>query len=129
VFHRIGGEPHGTKILITCNLAATCAESACKIDAVLADEPEDFHTDPGPRYYRLMTNKALVKKLARRLGNRFWFRAKRYGWGTPCTWQGWVVTVADLAVVVGWSGISSGTASLRIILSLLCCRSSRQWQS
>jgi len=29
---------------------------------------------------------------------RYWFRAKRYGWGwgLPGTWQGWVVLVAFL---------------------------------
>jgi len=27
--------------------------------------------------------------------NRYWFPAKRYGWGwgPPTTWQGWVITV------------------------------------
>jgi hypothetical protein len=26
-------------------------------------------------------------------GDRYWFRAKRYGWGWgfPCRWQGWAV--------------------------------------
>jgi hypothetical protein len=33
---------------------------------------------------------------------RYWFRAKRYGWGwgVPLTWQGWVLLVAYLAVVL-----------------------------
>ena len=33
---------------------------------------------------------------------RYWFRAKRYGWGwgLPATWQGWVVLVAFVALVV-----------------------------
>jgi hypothetical protein len=33
--------------------------------------------------------------------NRYWFRAKRYGWGwgLPCSWQGWVFFVAWLAVL------------------------------
>ena len=36
--------------------------------------------------------------------NRLWFRAKRYGWGwTPCTWQGWAVTLADVAAVFAWA--------------------------
>ena len=32
--------------------------------------------------------------------NRYWFPAKRYGWGwgPPSTWQGWVVTIGWLAV-------------------------------
>lgn len=33
---------------------------------------------------------------------RYWFHAKRYGWGwgLPATWQGWVVLVAWLAIVL-----------------------------
>ena len=31
-----------------------------------------------------------------------WFPAKRYGWGwgLPCTWQGWVVTAAYLVLLL-----------------------------
>lgn len=30
-----------------------------------------------------------------------WFKAKRYGWGwTPVTWQGWVVTLMFILVVI-----------------------------
>ena len=34
---------------------------------------------------------------------KYWFPAKRYGWGwgTPSTWQGWVVVVAYLGLVLG----------------------------
>jgi lipoprotein signal peptidase len=34
--------------------------------------------------------------------NRYWFPAKRYGWGwgLPATWQGWVVLIAFLVLVV-----------------------------
>jgi len=33
--------------------------------------------------------------------SRYWFRAKRYGygWGLPISWQGWVVMVLWLVVV------------------------------
>jgi hypothetical protein len=33
---------------------------------------------------------------------RYWFPAKRYGWGwgSPATWQGWVVLLAWLATVL-----------------------------
>jgi hypothetical protein len=33
---------------------------------------------------------------------KYWFRAKRYGWGwgPPVTWQGWVVFVAWFAVFI-----------------------------
>lgn len=32
---------------------------------------------------------------------RHWFPAKRYGWGwgLPCTWQGWATLVAYLVIV------------------------------
>ncbi len=34
--------------------------------------------------------------------DRYWFRAKRYGWGwgLPLTWQGWVVFVGWFAVFI-----------------------------
>ena len=32
---------------------------------------------------------------------RYWFPAKRYGWGSPCTWQGWLVLAAYLGLMVG----------------------------
>ncbi len=34
---------------------------------------------------------------------RYWFPAKRYGWGwgIPATWQGWLVLAAYLALVFG----------------------------
>lgn len=36
---------------------------------------------------------------------RYWFPAKRYGWGwgPPSTWQGWVVLGAFIAFVSVWS--------------------------
>jgi hypothetical protein len=34
---------------------------------------------------------------------RYWFRAKRYGWGwgLPCAWQGWVVLIAYCTLLLG----------------------------
>ena len=34
---------------------------------------------------------------------RYWFPAKRYGWGwgLPSTWEGWLVLVAYLGLIVG----------------------------
>ncbi|MGA2749045.1 MAG: hypothetical protein ABSG59_09740 [Verrucomicrobiota bacterium] len=34
---------------------------------------------------------------------KYWFPAKRYGWGwgLPCAWQGWVVMVVWLGLGVG----------------------------
>ena len=33
---------------------------------------------------------------------KIWFRAKRYGWGwgLPCSWQGWVVLIAYVALSI-----------------------------
>jgi hypothetical protein len=35
-------------------------------------------------------------------GPRYWFRAKRYGWGwgLPLTWEGWIVITVWLCVLV-----------------------------
>ena len=34
---------------------------------------------------------------------KYWFPAKRYGWGwgPPCAWQGWVVTLVWMGLVIG----------------------------
>jgi hypothetical protein len=34
---------------------------------------------------------------------QIWFPAKKYGWGwgPPCTWQGWVVMVVWVGLVAG----------------------------
>lgn len=42
-------------------------------------------------------------------GSRYWFAAKRFGWGwgQPLTWQGWVVYVGWMAGLIGeivWLG-------------------------
>jgi len=36
---------------------------------------------------------------------RFWFPAKRYGWGwgSPTTWQGWVILLVWLAAIAAGS--------------------------
>ena len=38
---------------------------------------------------------------------RYWFRAKRYGWGwgLPATWQGWVALVAFMVLLIGGAWI------------------------
>jgi len=33
-------------------------------------------------------------------GPRYWFPAKRYGWGVPTTWEGWLV-LAGYAALIG----------------------------
>jgi len=41
---------------------------------------------------------------------RYWFRAKKYGYGwEPASWEGWVVTALFLAGAV-WIGINSAEA-------------------
>lgn len=46
---------------------------------------------------------------------RLWFKAKRYGYGwTPCTWEGWLVLAAYLAILAGaffWFDHDSHSAS------------------
>jgi hypothetical protein len=34
--------------------------------------------------------------------SRYWFRAKRYGWGwgMPSTWQGWIVLLAFITLLL-----------------------------
>jgi len=35
---------------------------------------------------------------------RYWFAAKRYGWGwTPVTWEGWVVLLAFVLLMIAGS--------------------------
>lgn len=44
-------------------------------------------------------------------GNRtFWFPAKRYGWGwgPPVTWQGWLVMILWMIIVIGVSPFLAG---------------------
>ncbi len=48
---------------------------------------------------------------------RYWFRAKRYGygWGIPVTWQGWAVLGAYLVVILAplaLGGAAGATGSL-----------------
>jgi hypothetical protein len=30
----------------------------------------------------------------------YWFRAQRYGWGLPLTWQGWVIVIAYTLMII-----------------------------
>ena len=47
---------------------------------------------------------------------KFWFRAKRYGWGwgLPCSWQGWVVAAAFLLLVCGGAFFIKSGISLAV---------------
>ena len=53
---------------------------------------------------------------------KYWFPAKRYGWGwgLPCTWQGWVViTTFGLLVVAGKVFFAAGHGSVAFVAYLL----------
>jgi uncharacterized membrane protein YhaH (DUF805 family) len=62
---------------------------------------------------------------------RYWFPAKRYGWGwgPPITWQGWVVLVAWMAAILAATrflmprhpGILAGLLLAMIAILLLIC--------
>lgn len=60
---------------------------------------------------------------------RFWFRAKRYGWGwgLPLTWEGWLVLVGYVAMVVAGryifppAGQRSGFIAYVVVLTVVLC--------
>ena len=49
-----------------------------------------------------------------------WFYAKRYGYGAglPCSWQGWVVMLVFLAVVIGAGALWAETRPVLFIAIL-----------
>lgn len=58
-----------------------------------------------------------------------WFPAKKYGWGwgLPCAWQGWVVMLVYIGIVVVGSIVIKPTVNMKLYLmvvivsSLLFC--------
>jgi hypothetical protein len=62
----------------------------------------------------------------------YWFPAKRfgYGWGLPCTWQGWLVVGAYMAAIalLVWElkaqgdqvSFVTGAVALTLLLMLVC---------
>lgn len=53
--------------------------------------------------------------------NKYWFKAKLYGWGwTPSTWQGWVITgvYIILAIIIS-SAVNDSTPERDIILKVV----------
>jgi hypothetical protein len=56
-------------------------------------------------------------------GERYWFPAKRYGWGwgPPCRWQGWVVLGAFVAAEAGLIAATLPGAPLAFALGTLLC--------
>jgi hypothetical protein len=55
---------------------------------------------------------------------KYWFPAKRYGWGwgLPSAWQGWVILVTYLTLVLGgvaWIQAFNGSLGYAIYVMLL----------
>ena len=49
--------------------------------------------------------------------NHLWFKRKLYGWGwTPVTWQGWLVTVAYIALIVGFAMTINENSPIREVV-------------
>jgi hypothetical protein len=64
-------------------------------------------------------------------GKRYWFRAKRYdwGWGLPCSWQGWAFFIPWLAALILVTAhfmpqrplpFTAALALLTLILTVVC---------
>ncbi len=35
------------------------------------------------------------------MDKKLWFKRKKYGWGwSPCSWQGWLVTLVYVALII-----------------------------
>jgi hypothetical protein len=51
---------------------------------------------------------------------RYWFRAKRYGygWGLPLTWQGWAVFIGWAVVVLAPLLLRNGTGAVLSLVAL-----------
>ena len=62
----------------------------------------------------------------------YWFPAKRYGWGwgLPCSWQGWIVMVAYVILLVcalfivnpevNKGGFVVSVLTINIVMLLIC---------
>jgi len=63
---------------------------------------------------------------------RYWFPAKTYGWGwgVPCTWEGWLVLAVFIGLIIGVvricppersrAGFLAGVLGLAAALILVC---------
>ncbi len=54
-------------------------------------------------------------------GKKFWFPAKRYGWGwgAPVCWQGWMVLATFVASIAAGVALLKDSHPLRIIAYVL----------
>jgi hypothetical protein len=63
-------------------------------------------------------------RLNSRTDRNDWFRAKRFGWGwgPPSSWQGWVVLVAYLVLVVGGIPLVQATKGdlVYVVYTMVC---------
>jgi hypothetical protein len=50
----------------------------------------------------------------------YWFSAKRYGWGLPLTWQGWVTLAVFLTLVVGGTVVVPPPHGLVVFIAYVC---------
>jgi hypothetical protein len=52
---------------------------------------------------------------------KYWFRAKRYGlgWGLPCAWQGWVVLLGYVGLLVAAVPFLQSGADVILYVSLV----------
>jgi hypothetical protein len=54
------------------------------------------------------------QQVSKTMPNKYWFPAKRYGWGwgLPITWQGWLVFISFLGLVVAGAFLFPPATSL-----------------
>lgn len=54
------------------------------------------------------------------MNNNLWFKRKTYGWGwTPCSWQGWFITLVYIALILLFASTIDDTSSTREVLIML----------
>lgn len=56
-----------------------------------------------------------------RTSSKYWFPAKKYGWGWgfPITWQGWTVTVSYFVVIVAGALLLDPSRNMILYLLLV----------
>ena len=59
-----------------------------------------------------------MAKMLKQEEKGFWFPAKKYGygWGFPITWQGWIVLLSYILLVVGGSFTLTGSPQSKMFL-------------
>jgi hypothetical protein len=59
--------------------------------------------------------------------NKYWFKAKKYGWGwTPSSWQGWTILIVFIIIetllALNMNIFFPGTIVLVVLLILVCMK-------